>query len=251
METKHEIRGANIRLLIPAKNEGKFRFKKRDTSLDFGRSFSTREEVFDDRVYLEWQIGYDVPVADVEKGKKSTELTSRSFIGSNGKRKYPYELSEVLLKSVQIGLLPREKMAELCDEVGRYEGFIDQKPITTESPLTVSLNGLTFRETATRLPTLYMTDTPDGTQIEVSIEKQQYATGVQPMVYFCIPFPAFQNAAELRGKPSVPGDELVYAVGRGNVTNLVLMMKVFAMVSERHHHDVKEILKLLMEMGGR
>ena len=72
----------NILLTIPATNAGKFRFKKRKNRLDFGEIFSTRECHFDDQTYLEWQIGYDVPIKDVEKGKKVTKLTSRCFVGS-------------------------------------------------------------------------------------------------------------------------------------------------------------------------
>jgi len=251
MEIKYEIQGDAISLFFPAANAGKFRFKKRDTNLEFGYSFSTRKETFDEHVYLEWQIGYDVPVADVEKGEKRTVITGVSFIGSNGKLKYPYELSELLHMSVQVGLLPRERLQVLLDEVAGYESFIDQKPITTESALIVSLNGVTFKETTIKLPTLYMPDTADGTQIEASIEKQQYATGVQPMIYFCIPFAAFENAPALSGRPSVRGDELVYVISQDNVTNLVLMVKVFAMASERHHNDVAHILKLLVEMSER
>jgi len=48
----------------------------------------------------------------------------------------------------------------------------------------------------------------DETQIEVSIQKQQYASGVQPMVYFCIPLRAFKNSLDLLGKSSVSGDNL-------------------------------------------
>ncbi len=44
-----------------------------------------------------------------------------------------------------------------------------------------------FEETSIKLTTLFMIETTDNTQIEVSIQKQQYASGVQPMVYFSIP----------------------------------------------------------------
>ncbi len=92
------IKENNILLTISATNAGKFRFKKRKNRLDFGETFSTREHPFDEQTYLEWQIGYDVPIKDVEKGKKGTKLTSKHFVGSNGKEKYPYELSEIFLK---------------------------------------------------------------------------------------------------------------------------------------------------------
>lgn len=101
------VKEKNIWLVIPAANSGKFRFKKRKNRLDFGETFSTRECPFDDQTYLEWQIGYDVPVKDVEEGKKGTKLTSKHFVGSNGKKKYPYELSEIFYKAMELGFLKR------------------------------------------------------------------------------------------------------------------------------------------------
>jgi hypothetical protein len=79
------IKENNILLTMPAANTGKFRFKKRENRLDFGKTFSTREGKFDFQTYLEWQIGYDVPVNDVTAGKRETKLTEKSFIGSNEK----------------------------------------------------------------------------------------------------------------------------------------------------------------------
>ena len=61
------IKEGNIWLVVSANNSGKFRFKKRKSRLDFGETFSTRECLFDDQTYLEWQISYDVPIKDVEK----------------------------------------------------------------------------------------------------------------------------------------------------------------------------------------
>ena len=102
-----------------------------------------------------------------------------------------------------------------------------------------------------KLQTLLLIETLDETQIEVSIEKQQYASGVQPMVYFCIPLKAFKNSSDLYGKPSVSGDKLVYVISKANVLNLVYMMKVFGMASKRHNHDVVKILETLLEIIDR
>ncbi len=93
-----------------------------------------------------------------------------------------------------------------------------------------------------------MIETLDETQIEVSIQKQQYATGVQPMVYFCIPLKAFKNSSDLLGRSSVVGDKLVYVINKNNVLNLIFMMKVFGMASKRHNYDIVEILKILLEI---
>ena len=102
------VKEKNIWLIIPATNSGKFRFKKRKNRLDFGETFSTRECLFDEQAYLEWQIGYDVPVKDVGGEEKNTKLNKKSFIGSNGKIKYPYELSEIFYTAIELNLIPKE-----------------------------------------------------------------------------------------------------------------------------------------------
>lgn len=126
---------------------------------------------------MEWQIGYDVPVKDVEDGNKGTKLTSKYFVGSNGKKKYPYELSEIFFKSMELGLLLNKDVKDLLTEITGYKNFIDEKAITVEHHSRLTINGINFEETSIKLPTLFMIETLDNTQIEVSIQKQQYASG--------------------------------------------------------------------------
>lgn len=248
---EYTIKDNIILLTMPATNAGKFRFKKRKNRLDFGETFSTRECPFDDQTYLEWQIGYDVPIKDVEEGKKGTKLTSKHFIGSNGKTKYPYELSEIFYKTMELEFISIEEVKNLLKEIRGYKSFIDEKAITVEHHSQLTINGINFEETSIKLPTLFMIETLDDTQIEVSIQKQQYASGVQPMVYFCIPLKAFKNSSEIHGKSSVSGDKLVYVINKSNGLIIACMMKVFGMASKRHNHDVVEILKVLLEIIGR
>jgi len=244
----YTVKENNILLTIPATNDGKFRFKKRKNKLDFGEIFSTRECPFDEQTYLEWQIGYDVPIKDVENGKKETKLTSKHFVGSNKKIKYPYELSEIFYKAMELEFITKKEVENLLSEIKRYKSFIDEKAITVERHSQITINGINFEETSIKLPTLFMIETLDETQIEVSIQKQQYASGVQPMVYFCVPLKAFKYSSALLGKPSVSGDKLVYVINKTNVLNLIFMMKVFGMASKRHNHDIVEILKILLEI---
>ncbi|PTD94584.1 hypothetical protein C9439_01845 [archaeon SCG-AAA382B04] len=95
-----EIGENEIRLVFEAKNKGKLRFKSREGSLGFGDSFATRSEEFNEDVYLEWQIGYDVPKKDVESGEKKTSLDDVYFSNSNGTTKCPFEFSEILEKII-------------------------------------------------------------------------------------------------------------------------------------------------------
>ncbi len=58
------------------KNKGKFRFKQKRNS-KWSDSFATKENKFNKNVYLEWQIGYDTVISDIDK--KSTILNNKSF----------------------------------------------------------------------------------------------------------------------------------------------------------------------------
>lgn len=243
----YKIEKDRIVLNISPTNDGKFRFKTRENNLNFGDTFATRGNDFNKNVYLEWQIGYDAIVNDVEAGKKETKLTDITFVGANNKTKYPYELSELIFDSVKIGLISKNKLSDLLIEIESYSDFVDEKKIEVEHDKKIKLNGISFEETSIKLPTLFMIETKDKTQIEISIQKQQYASGVQPMVYFCIPIISFENGKDLFGKPSTSDDSLIYTFTKENVGVLFDLLKIFAMCSKRHNFDVKEILKVLLK----
>ena len=153
--------------------------------------------------------------------------------------------------SMELRLITKEEAENLLNEIKGYKNFIDEKAITVEHHSHMTINGVHFQETSIKLPTFFMIETSDETQIEVSIQKQQYASGVQPMVYFCIPLRSFKNSSAIYGRSSVARDRLVYIINKTNVANLVFMMKVFGMASKRHNHDVVEILKILLEIISR
>src|ERR1035437_10932160 len=144
----YTIEENKIILKIRATNDGKFQFKTRKTNLHFGESFATRSKDFNKEVYLEWQIGYDAIVSDVESGKKETKLKKISFVGANGKTKYPYELSELLYDAIKINLISKDKISTLLKEIGNYSDFIDEKNIEIEHHKKIKINGIPFEETS-------------------------------------------------------------------------------------------------------
>lgn len=236
-----------IEIIFPSANDGKFRFKTREQPTGFGKTFAARQKAFNEKVYLEWQVGYDAAVDDVKTGKKQTKLTQATFIGSNGNEKYLYEISEILYESVKCGLVSAKDLDKLQTDITAYNKFFDEKEIIMETFSSVLFNGLPLKETAIKLPTFFMPQ-PDNTQIEISIQKQQYATGVQPMIYFDIPFKSFANWKDLDGKKSVKGNTLKYIIKKENAEVLTNMFKVFGMASVRHKYDVEQILKTLKKL---
>jgi hypothetical protein len=239
----------SLEISLPSSNDGKYRFKIRDDNSGFGKTFAARQKPFTDKVYLEWQIGYDALVEDVKSGKKHTKLMQEKFVGSTGREKYPYELSEIFYDLIKCGIVPAKEIDNLLAEINTYKQFIDEKEIVVEKPVNLLLNKVKFNETSIKLPTLFMPQTSDGTWIEVSIQKQQYASGVQPMIYFCIPFKSFANWKELDSKKSVKGNTLKYVIKKENSEVILNLFRVFGMASSRHKFDVEQILKTIKKLG--
>jgi len=135
----------------------------------------------------------------------------------------------------------------LLREIQSYDDFIDKNEIVVGEHTIIELNKLPFIETSIKLPTLFMTQNSDGTQIEISIQKQQYAYGFQPMIYFCIPFRTFNNWNELNGRCSVVGDELKYTIDKNNIIVIMNLFRIFGMSSARHKNDIMKILSIVID----
>lgn len=243
----YKVENNSILLNFPAKNDGKFRFKKRENKFGFGKTFSTRNEEFNFNTYLEWQIGYDVSINEINI--KKTKLIKKNFVGSNGKTKYPYELSEIFYEAIKLNFITLKDIDLLIDYILSVKTFIDENPIIVNYKFENMINNILFQETSVNLPTFYYF-CKDDTQIEISIQKQQYATGIQPMVYYCIPFKCFKNKNILLNKTSKVKDELIYEINQKNIENLILLFKIFGMTSQKHQHDIIEILKILKNYDG-
>jgi len=236
--------GKSLSLKINAVNDGKYRFKQRNDNRSIGTSFSTRTNIFDEKVYLEWQIGYDAIVTDVKNGKKNTGFKKKTFIGANKKEKYLYELSEIVLEACKLKLISREVIETAIEEIKGYKEFME-KDISLNNIKDVKLNGLSFCEAVIELPTFIKSCDTDDSQIEIAMEKQQYAAGVQPMVYYCIPIKCFDNYKGLLEKSSVGDDFFEYIIDKDKAVNFILIMKIFGMASEKHKFDILEILKII------
>jgi len=234
-----------IDLRISNKNQGKLRFKIRKSHLEFGQSFPTLKSQFNKEVYLEWQIGYEAYEKDILNGRKITSLDQKSFsfLGANNKQKYPYELSEYLYQFVKKHLSYWNQVKQIQSEIENYHEFLSSKP-KVDLQKEITFNSLDFDSAVTKLPTYYYSN-KDSTYVEIIIQKQQYASGFQPMVYFCIPLLCFSNGKEMIGHSSKEKQiELIYHFKFENVLNL---FRVFAMVSQIHHDDTKKILKVLLK----
>ena len=232
---------------IPNKNKGKFRFKSRNSIYQFGNSFATVTKKFDKNVYLEWQIGYDVYIKDIESHKKTTKLSKKAFKfkGANEKEKYPYELAEFLYWLVKAGICEITTFNSLKSEIESYKEYLTATPTVNKIHTDIVFNKLQFSSAITKLPTYYY-ENRDKTYVEAIIQKQQYASGFQPMIYFCIPIGCFLNGSSAIGWNSKEKSiNLKYIVKKSSLDSILNLFKVLAMASKNHQYDVIEILKVL------
>jgi len=252
METKMDnifssISHDSLFLSLPTKNLGKFRWKTRENFFGFGKGFATTTIPFTEKAYLEWQIGYD---SEVDSEKKTSSLSFLTFFGANGKQKCPYELAEILAILSMNKLLPDgQSIPELiCEIRGRNYFFDENFQIQTDDKEEKEIEGFRLFQQNTVLPTFSYGESPSSPSIEISIEKQQYATGVQPMVYLTIPLPSFFNFNDLINKTSREISCAKWELKKTNSKMITDLFRFFGLCSFKHKHDILEILKLINEM---
>ncbi len=233
----------NIVVSVPIISQGKFRCKTRNNFQEFGIGVAPKSDIISENAYMEWQIGYDCKVLDNDK---ETTLPNLVFIGSNGKQKNPYELSEILYYMVKINLIKKEEIDELINIINGINEFLDEKyKINSKIENNTFINNLEFYKSTITLPTFNMIDRFSNVIIEIMISKQQFATGVQPMVYLNIPISEFENGSKLIGNNSKNIPYGLFKIDGRRVELFKNLFICFGMCSKKHNHDILEILKLI------
>lgn len=188
--------------------------------------------------YIEWQITYNADKSSIKKEKAKREwlIEDCKYLDIKRKERIPYELSYILYHALRIEILTADRLRELYGFIEKIEKFLDEIKIETELEESLfklgnSDNDLTFVKLKMKYP-FFIVFNKDNTFIEIHTEKQQYAYGVQPMIYFCIPIDLLKN-----------GKEYVISIENKEVLeNLILS---FAYASKNHKYDILEIVKCI------
>ena len=243
----YKIHNNELHIYIPIKNAGKFRWKNRETADDYGEGFSTNEIPYSEKSYVEWQIGYDVAITDV--ASKPTSLTELKFMGANGKQKHPYELSEILFGMLEAKIISSEDIRKLINDIHQSKMSLQEEySIKTEKIGECVIDGIKFDQQRISLPTFVYKEIEGGPVIEVSIQKQQYATGVQPMLYMSIPIFCLKDGKQYIGKTAkdfASNPYGTFVINEKNKDYILNTFRLFGICSQKHKHDVNEILKLI------
>ncbi len=176
-----------IGIFIPLTSiSGKVRVKIRHAFSDYGISTATRKIPFSLKHYVEWQIGYDVPIKDKEKFELTTLKDEKyHFLGANNKVKTLYELSEIIYYAKQLDLISLENLENTLKYLEKQKQFIeDNFMITRERFRSHQFGGMDFELSRISYP-LLIHSFNDNQLSEIVIREQQYGSKTQAMLYFC------------------------------------------------------------------
>ncbi|WRA16480.1 R.Pab1 family restriction endonuclease [Helicobacter pylori] len=154
---------------------GKVRVKIRHAFSDYGISTATRKIPFSLNHYVEWQIGYDVPIKDKEKFELTTLKDEKyHFLGANNKVKTLYELSEIIDYAKQLNLISLENLENTLKYLEKQKQFIEDNFIRERFRLH-QFGSMDFELSRISYP-LLIHSFNDNQLSEIVIREQQYGS---------------------------------------------------------------------------
>ncbi len=135
------------------------------------------KSLFSLKHYVEWQIGYDVPIKDKEKFELTTLKDEKyHFLGANNKVKTLYELSEIIDYAKRLGLVSLENLENTLKYLEKQKQFIeDNFMITRERFRSHQFGGMDFELSRISYP-LLIHSFNDNQLSEIVIREQQYGS---------------------------------------------------------------------------
>ncbi|WQU15441.1 R.Pab1 family restriction endonuclease [Helicobacter pylori] len=227
---------------------GKARVKIRHAFSDYGISTATRKIPFSLKHYVEWQIGYDVPIKDKEKFELTTLKDEKyHFLGANNKVKTLYELSEIIYYAKQLNLISLENLENTLKYLEKQKQFIeDNFTITRERFRSHQFGGMDFELSRISYP-LLIHSFNDNQLSEIVIREQQYGSKTQAMLYFCFSILELKTATPLLNRTAMLKEHALLIIHKTNALMFLEMLKIFGLLSQAHHNDVLKILEKILQ----
>lgn len=229
---------------------GKIRIKKRSIIHEYGIPVATRSNVFSQKHYVEWQIGYDIVTTEIEN-EETTTLVNKQFVGANGKTKSLYELSEIIYLFTKWGIISKQKLEKVRDFIisANENLLVDVNPdfeITRSHPIHRDLFGIDFEKSNVSYPLLIHKFGAFEIITEIVIREKQRAIGVQPMLYLCFPIMELVSKKELIGRTAEPKETADFVFDEPKIDMLLEIFKIFGILSKNHKHDILQIIKVIL-----
>ncbi|MFB1302464.1 R.Pab1 family restriction endonuclease [Helicobacter pylori] len=236
-----------IEISIPLTSiSGKIRVKIRHAFSDYGISTATRKIPFSLKHYIEWQIGYDVPIKDKEKFELTTLKDEKyHFLGANDKVKTLYELSEMIDCAKRLGLIGLENLENTLKYLEKQKQFIEDNFIR-ERFRSHQFGGMDFELSRISYP-LLIHSFNDNQLSEIVIREQQYGSKTQAMLYFCFSILELKTATPLLNRTATLKEHAFLTIHKTNAPMFLEMLKIFGLLSQAHHNDVLKILEKILQ----
>ena len=219
---------------------GKIRVKERNNIYGYGIPFASRTKPFNQKNYIEWQIGYDAEKPNnldnyKESNYKSynnTTLKNINFVAYNKKTKALYELSEYLYYLVELKIVKLSELKHLKTIIENLNNnnLIDKHPhcaIKRTHPTNEIINEVDFEILKVEYPQLIHKFKKYEIITEITIREKQKAVGVQPMLYFCFPITELVSQTPLIGRCAEKKEFAYFKITKENSFIILEMVKIF------------------------
>ena len=241
-----------ITVAIPlTSSSGKTRIKERSILNEYGIPVATRQQPFNQKHYIEWQIGYDIKTNDKEKAELTT-LKDKTFLGANGYTKYLYELSEYIKYFYDWGIISRYELLDIKKFLSniRKDDYLDvhnDLSIKRSHLIEKEIDNIKFLFSKVEYPLLIYKFKNYEIIAEIQTKEKQYAVGTQPMLYFCFPITELENSEKLLGRTAETKEFADFVFNKDKKEVLLELLKIFGLLTENHNKDIISIINLILE----
>ena len=230
--------------------KGKLRVKKRSILNEYGIPVATCQTELSQSCYVEWQISYDLPIADKEK-LNLTKLKDKVFTGANGKIKALYELSEYIFYLYKLKYITIKELKDIKNfiETIPNENLLDMNPglsIKRSNFIEMEYNNIPFLQTRLEYPLIVHHFGKYEIITEIVIREKQRAVGVMPMLYLCFPITELKTDEILIGRKAKSKEIAEFVINQDNCEVFTQLMKLFGMLSKNHKKDILSIIDLII-----
>ena len=229
---------------------GKTRVKKRSILNEYGIPVATCQNNLTNSCYIEWQIGYDVVVAETDKLSLTT-LGDIRFMGANGKEKAFYELSEYIYYLAKWGIVSHKSLSDIKNMIVNIPSsqlFDNHTELSIKRShfIEKEFNNLPFLFTRVEYPLIVYKFGKYEIIAEIMIREKQRAIGVMPMLYLCFPITELKTDFPLLGRRARSKEHGDFIIDKDNTNVFLELLKLFGMLSENHRNDMISIIDVII-----
>jgi hypothetical protein len=123
----------------------------------------------------------------------------------------------------------------------------DDLEIYRTHPKEYQFNQFTFLKSTISYPLLIYEISGLLIKIEIVVKEKQKAIGIQPMLFLCIPMKLMEDFAKIENKIVDSEQKTYFLVDKNNFQFITETIKIFAILSEKHHKDIVNILQTILD----